>query len=144
MPDKTVAVMKIRLTSVLVDDQSQAEKFYTEVRGFVKKQDLPVGKDPWLTAVFPEDPEGTELLLEPGRNPAAKPFKKALFVDGIPFTQSTVEDVPAEYERLRGIVVRFTQDPAKIGLATTAVLDDTWRNLIQASSPPDPDGLKTP
>lgn len=144
MPNKTVAVMKIRLTSVLVDDQSQAGKFYTEVRGFMKKQDLPVGTGRWLTAVFPEDPEGTELLLEPGSHPAGTPFKEALFAGGIPFTQSTVEDVPTEYERLRGLVVRFTQDPAKMGLATTAGLDDTWRNLIQVSSPPDPDGLKTP
>lgn len=123
--------MRITLTSVFVDDQSKAERFYTEVLGFVKKHDVPMGEDRWLTVVSPQDPDGTELLLEPSGHPAAKPFKEALVADGIPFTQFTVDDVRAEYERLRGLGVRFTQEPADMGNVTTAVFDDTCGNLIQ-------------
>jgi catechol 2,3-dioxygenase-like lactoylglutathione lyase family enzyme len=90
-----------------------------------------VGEDRWLTVVSPEDPDGTALLLEPGRHPAVKPFKEALVADGIPFTSFAVDDVTAEYERLRGLGVRFTQEPTATGPVTTAVFDDTCGNLIQ-------------
>lgn len=123
--------MRINLTSVFVDDQEEALRFYTEVLGFVKKHDVPTGEYRWLTVVSPEDPEGTELLLEPSGHPAAKPFKDALVADGIPFTAFAVDDVHAEFERLRGLGVRFTQEPTEMGPVTTAVLDDTCGNLIQ-------------
>ena len=123
--------MRINITSVLVDDQEKALKFYTDVLGFVKKNDIPVGEARWLTVVSPEDPEGTELLLEPDAHPAAGPFKKALVGDGIPFTSFAVDDVSAEFERLRGLGVRFTQEPADMGPVTTAVFDDSCGNLIQ-------------
>ncbi|WP_285502461.1 VOC family protein [Actinokineospora sp. NBRC 105648] len=123
--------MRINLTSVFVDDQEQALRFYTEVLGFLPKHDVPLGEDRWLTVVSPQDPEGTELLLEPSGHPAVKPFKEALVADGIPATSFAVDDVHAEYERLRGLGVRFTQEPAEMGPVTTAVLDDTCGNLIQ-------------
>lgn len=123
--------MRIYVTSVLVDDQDKALRFYTEVLGFVKKTEVPMGEDRWLTVVSPEDPGGTELLLEPDRHPAAKPFKQALVDDGIPFTSLAVDDVHAEYERLRTAGVRFTQEPTEMGPVTTAVFDDTCGNLIQ-------------
>lgn len=124
--------MRIHITSVLVDDQEKALRFYTDVLGFVKKHDVPMGgENRWLTVVSPENPEGTELLLEPSGHPAAKPFKDALVADGIPFTQFAVDDVSAEYERLRDLGVHFTQEPAVMGPVTTAVLDDTCGNLIQ-------------
>lgn len=123
--------MRINLTSVFVDDQEKALRFYTDVLGFVKKHDVPVGEDRWLTVVSPQDPDGTELLLEPSSHPAVKPFKDALVADGIPFTSFAVDDVTAEYERLRGLGVRFTQEPTAMGPVTTAVLDDTCGNLIQ-------------
>ncbi len=123
--------MKISLTSVLVDDQAKALAFYTDVLGFRKKTDMPVGAHRWLTLVAPEDPDGVELLLEPDEHPAAKPFKAALVEDGIPFTAFSVDDVEREYERLRGLGVHFTQEPTTMGPVTTAVLDDTCGNLIQ-------------
>ncbi len=123
--------MRINLASVLVDDQEKALRFYTEVLGFVKKHDVPVGEDRWLTVVSPQDPDGTELVLEPSSHPAVKPFKEALVADGIPYTSFAVDDVKAEYERLRGLGVRFTQEPTDMGPVTTAVLDDTCGNLIQ-------------
>ncbi|TFD50511.1 VOC family protein [Cryobacterium frigoriphilum] len=123
--------MRISITSVLVDDQEKAHRFYTEVLGFVTKHDVPLGADRWLTVVSPQDPDGTELLLEPSSHPAAKPFKDALVADGIPFTQFAVDDVAAEYERLVGLGVRFTQQPTTMGPVTIAVLDDTCGNLIQ-------------
>ncbi|SFJ96131.1 VOC family protein [Amycolatopsis sacchari] len=124
--------MRIQLTSVYVDDQEKALRFYTEVLGFVKKHDIPVGGGArWLTVVSPERPEGTELLLEPTGHPAAKSFKDALAADGIPFTQFAVDDVQAEYDRLTGLGVRFTQEPTDMGTVTTAVFDDTCGNLIQ-------------
>ncbi len=127
--------MRIRLTSVFVDDQAEALRFYTEVLGFVKKHDVPVGeKDRWLTVVSPEDPDGTELLLEPAGHPAVKPYRDALAADGIPLAQFTVADVTAEYERLRGLGVRFVQEPLDMGPVTTAVLDDTCGNLIQIAT----------
>lgn len=123
--------MRINITSVLVDDQDKALAFYTDVLGFVTKEDVPLGEAKWLTVVSPEDPDGTELLLEPDTHPAVKPFKQALVEDGIPFTQFAVDDVHAEFERLRTLGVRFTQEPATMGEVTTAVLDDTCGNLIQ-------------
>ncbi|MEU0304501.1 VOC family protein [Streptomyces sp. NPDC006175] len=123
--------MKIHLTSVFVDDQEKALRFYTEALGFVKKADVPLGADRWLTVVSPEDPDGTELLLEPDGHPAAKPYKDALVKDGIPAASFAVDDVRAEFDRLRGLGVRFTQDPLEMGPVTTAVLDDTCGNLIQ-------------
>jgi len=123
--------MRINLASLLVDDQEKALRFYTDALGFVKKTDIPVGEHRWLTVVSPDDPDGCELLLEPAGHPAAKPFKEALVNDGIPYTSFAVEDVRAEFERLRGLGVRFTQEPLEMGTATTAVFDDTCGNLIQ-------------
>jgi catechol 2,3-dioxygenase-like lactoylglutathione lyase family enzyme len=124
--------MRIHITSVFVDDQEKALRFYTEVLGFVKKHDVPLGDTArWLTVVSPEDPDGTELLLEPSGHPAVGPYKTALVQDGIPATSFAVDDVPAEYERLRGLGVAFTQEPVAMGPVTTAVLDDTCGNLIQ-------------
>lgn len=126
--------MRINVTSVLVDDQEKALRFYTEVLGFVKKTEVPVGDALWLTVVSPDDPDGTELLLEPDGHPAAGPFKRALVDDGIPFTSFAVDDATAEYERLREKGVRFTQEPVAMDSVTTAVLDDTCGNLIQIAS----------
>ena len=123
--------MKIVVTSVYVDDQEKALDFYTTRLGFVKKRDIPLGEARWLTVVDPDDPDGTELLLEPAGHPAVRPFKRALVEDGIPFTSFAVEDVHAEYERLRSAGVHFTQPPVEMGPVTTAVLDDTCGNLIQ-------------
>jgi len=123
--------MRINLASVLVDDQEKALRFYTEVLGFQEKANVPLGEHRWITVVSREDPDGTELVLEPDEHPAAKPFKKALVADGIPFTAFAVDDVQAEHERLRGLGVHFTQEPADMGPVTTAVLDDTCGNLIQ-------------
>jgi catechol 2,3-dioxygenase-like lactoylglutathione lyase family enzyme len=127
--------MRINVTSVLVDDQDKALRFYTDVLGFVKKTEIPLGEARWLTVVSPEEPEGTELLLEPDGHPAAKPFKQALVEDGIPYTSFAVADVQEEFERLRSLGVRFTQDPLEVGSVTTAVFDDTCGNLIQIATP---------
>ena len=123
--------MRIHLSSIFVDDQDKALRFYTEVLGFQKKADVPVGDARWLTVVSPADPNGTELVLEPDSHPAVAPFKAALVADGIPMTSFGVDDVRAEFERLRKSGVRFTQDPLEMGPVTTAVLDDTCGNLIQ-------------
>ncbi|MFE2531574.1 VOC family protein [Streptomyces sp. NPDC059371] len=123
--------MRIHLSSVFVDDQEKALRFYTEVLGFVKKHDVPLGEHRWLTVVSPEDPDGTELLLEPSGHPAVQPYRTALVQDGIPATAFAVEDVQAEFDRLRDLGVTFTQEPLEMGPVTTAVLDDTCGNLIQ-------------
>ena len=127
--------MRIHLNSVFVDSQVKALDFYTNVLGFVKKHDIPLGEPVdehrWLTVVSSEDPEGTELVLEPSGHPAVGPYKEALVQDGIPATAFAVDDVRAEYERLRKLGVRFTQEPLEMGPVTTAVLDDTCGNLIQ-------------
>jgi catechol 2,3-dioxygenase-like lactoylglutathione lyase family enzyme len=123
--------MRIHLSSVFVDDQDKALRFYTDVLGFIKKTEVPLGTDRWLTVVSPEAPDGTELLLEPDGHPAVKPYKEALVADGIPAASFAVDDVRAEFDRLRGLGVRFTQDPLTMGPVTTAVLDDTCGNLIQ-------------
>jgi catechol 2,3-dioxygenase-like lactoylglutathione lyase family enzyme len=122
--------MRIGLTSVYVSDQEKALRFYTEILGFAKKTDIPVGDFSWLTVVSPEDPDGPELLLEPAGHPAVKPFQDALLDDGIPITMFAVRDVRAEYERLLDLGVRFTQPPVDMGDAITAVFDDTCGNLI--------------
>ena len=129
--------MRINLSSVLVDDQDKALRFYTQTLGFQKKHDVPLGggEHRWLTVVSPEDPDGTELVLEPDEHPAVKPFKAALVEDGIPFTSFAVDDVKAEFDRLRALGVRFTQEPMDAGPVTVAVLDDTCGNLIQIASP---------
>jgi catechol 2,3-dioxygenase-like lactoylglutathione lyase family enzyme len=123
--------MRINLASVLVDDQEKALRFYTEVLGFQKKTEIPLGEHRWLTVVAPEDPNGTELLLEPDNHPAVRPFKEALVADGIPFTSFAVDDIKKEFTRMRDLGVRFIQEPAEMGPVTTAVFDDTCGNLIQ-------------
>jgi len=123
--------VQITVTSVLVDDQEKALRFYTDTLGFKKKTDIPMGPARWLTVVSPQDPDGTELLLEPDEHPAARPFKEALVADGIPYTSFSVDDVEAEHERLERLGVRFTQPPTPMGPVTTAVFDDTCGNLIQ-------------
>jgi catechol 2,3-dioxygenase-like lactoylglutathione lyase family enzyme len=128
-------MIRINLASVLVDDQQKALAFYTELLGFQKKNDVDLGAARWLTVVSPADPDGTELVLEPDGHPAAKPFKAALAEDGIPFTSFAVDDVKAEFDRLRALGVRFTQEPMEAGPVTVAVLDDTCGNLIQIASP---------
>jgi catechol 2,3-dioxygenase-like lactoylglutathione lyase family enzyme len=126
--------MRITVTSVLVDDQDKALRFYTEVLGFVPKNDVPVGEYRWLTVVSPDDPDGVELLLEPDQHPAAKPFKAALVADGIPITSLAVADVAAEVARLKALGVTFTQETTVMGPVTLAVLDDTCGNLIQIAA----------
>lgn len=123
--------MKIVVTSVWVDDQEKALTFYRDILGFETKHDIPMGQHRWLTLTSPGDPGGVELLLEPDEHPAAKPFKRAIVADGMPFTQFGVEDVHAEHARLSALGVRFTQPPTPMGVVTTAVFDDTCGNLIQ-------------
>ena len=123
--------MKITLTSVFVDGQEHALRFYTEVLGFVKKKDFSVGELRWLTVVSPEEPNGTELLLEPNDNAAAGTYQKALFEQGIPSATFAVDDIQKEYEALKGLGVKFTLEPAEVGRVKVAVLDDTCGNLIQ-------------
>ncbi|NEB38988.1 VOC family protein [Streptomyces sp. SID14515] len=124
--------MRIHVTSVFVHDQEEALRFYTDVLGFEKKHDVPLGgENRWLTVVSPEDPDGTELLLEPDKHPAVKPYTTALFEDGIPAASFRVDDVHAEFDRLGKLGVRFTQEPLDMGPVATAVLDDTCGNLIQ-------------
>ena len=135
MPGKGQTMIRIALASVLVDDQEKALRFYTEQLGFEKKTDLPLGAHRWLTVVSPADRDGTELVLEPDVHPAARPFKDALVADGIPFTSFGVDDVHAEFQRLRDRGVRFTQSPTEMGEVVTAVLDDTCGNLIQLHGP---------
>ena len=129
--------MKITVTSVLVDDVYKALAFYTDILGFVKKTEVPLGPDAvWLTVISPDQPDGPELLLEPDGHPAAKPWKEALVADGIPYNTFTVDDVDAEYARLTALGVVFTQPPTDMGPVRTAVLDDTCGNLLQINSAP--------
>jgi predicted enzyme related to lactoylglutathione lyase len=123
--------MRIALTSVFVDDQRAALAFYTEVLGFTKRRDVPLGDNFWLTVVSPESADGPELLLEPSDHPAVKPFRDALVEDGIPFAQFAVDDIEVEHARLSGKGVVFTQPPTDVGSAIVAVFDDTCGNLIQ-------------
>lgn len=124
--------MRIHLATTFVDNQAKALSFYTDVLGFEKKHDIPLGEeDRWLTVVSPEEPEGAELLLEPAGHPAVQPYRDALVADGIPVIAFAVDDVRAEFERLSGLGVRFTQEPLDMGTVITAVLDDTCGNLVQ-------------
>jgi catechol 2,3-dioxygenase-like lactoylglutathione lyase family enzyme len=130
--------VRIHLTSVFVDDQAKAQAFYTAKLGFVTKTDVPVGTDRWLTVVSPQEPDGPQLLLEPSSHPAVKPYKSALVADGIPAASFAVADVAAEYQRMHGLGVHFTQGPTDMGPVITAVLDDTCGNLIQLMQVKDP------
>jgi predicted enzyme related to lactoylglutathione lyase len=123
--------VKIKLTSVMVDDQAKALKFYTEVLGFVKSMDIPVGEYRWLTVISPEGPPGIELALEPNANPAARTFTEALFKQGIPLTAFAVDDIAAEFARLRARGVAFTMEPTRSGEVSVAIFSDTCGNLIQ-------------
>ena len=123
--------MKIKLTSVLVNDQAKALTFYTEVLGFVKKRDIPLGDFKWLTVVAPDEPDGVELLLEPNDNPAAQTYQQALFEQGIPLTAFAVEHMEHEYARMKTLGVVFQTEPTPMGDVVAAVFDDTCGNLIQ-------------
>jgi len=128
--------MRIALNSLIVQDQEQALRFYSEVLGFVKKMDLPAGEYRWLTVVSPDDPDGTQLVLEPNAHPAATEYQRALFADGIPLTAFAVGDIRHEYERLLERGVRFTMEPTDAGGVVVAVFDDTCGNLIQIYQTP--------
>jgi len=125
--------MRIKLASVPIDDYDKALQFYTQVLGFVKKRDIPLGAGArWITVVSPEDPDGTELLLEPNADyPAMKALKEALVQDGIPFTAFEVGDIQKEYARLKELGVEFTMGPTNMGMTSAAVFNDTCGNLIQ-------------
>ena len=125
--------MKIKLASVPIGDYDKALTFYTEVMGFQLKRDIPLGEGArWITVVSPEEPDGTELLLEPNSAyPAMKALKESLVQDGIPYTAFQVNDIQAESERLKSRGVEFTMEPTNMGATTDAVLDDTCGNLIQ-------------
>jgi catechol 2,3-dioxygenase-like lactoylglutathione lyase family enzyme len=123
--------MKIKLTSVMVDDQKKALRFYTEVLGFVMKRDIPLGEHSWLTVVSPEEQDSTELLLEPMGFEPARVFQKALFEAGIPLTAFQVDNIQQEYARLQGLGVVFKMPPTPMGPTTLAVLEDTCGNNIQ-------------
>lgn len=126
--------MRIRLTSVLVDDQEKALRFYTEMLGFVKKTDIPLGEHRWLTVVSEEEQGGPELVLEPMGFEPAKVYQKALYEADIPLTAFHVVDVDAEYEELKTRGVSFSMEPTTMGPARIAVLDDTCGNRIQIAS----------
>lgn len=125
--------MKITLASVSIDDYDKALHFYADILGFAKKHDIPLGGGArWLTVVSPEEPNGTELLLEPNADyPAMKALKEALVKDGIPFTTFEVADIHEEYARLTKLGVEFTMEPTNMGQTTVAMFDDTCGNLIQ-------------
>jgi catechol 2,3-dioxygenase-like lactoylglutathione lyase family enzyme len=123
--------MKIKLNSVLVQDQERALRFYTEVLGFKKKMDLPAGEFRWLTVVSPEEPDGTEVVLEPNANPAAATYQRALFEAGIPLTAFAVDNIELEHQRLKALGVGFRSDPTDAGGAIVAVFEDTCGNLVQ-------------
>jgi catechol 2,3-dioxygenase-like lactoylglutathione lyase family enzyme len=123
--------MRIQVTSVLVDDQEKALRFYTKVLGFVKKRDLPAGDFRWLTVVSPEGPDDVELLLEPNANPAAAIYQKAIFEQGIPLTMFAVDNIQREYGRLQKNGVVFRSEPIQAGPTTIAIFEDTCGNLIQ-------------
>ena len=128
--------MRIKLNSVVVDDQAKALAFYTEVLGFVLSQDIPAGEYRWLTVRSPEGGE-TELALEPNANPASKEFQSQLFKQGIPWTAFEVDDVKAEFETLKAKGVEFTTEPMEAGPVWIAIFSDTCGNLIQIYQPPD-------
>jgi catechol 2,3-dioxygenase-like lactoylglutathione lyase family enzyme len=128
--------MRIKLNSIMVDDQDKALRFYTEVLGFKAKHNLPAGGARWITVVSPEGPDDMELVLEPNTNPDGRTYQEALFAQGIPATAFEVDDIAAEFERLKGLGVVFTMDPTPAGPVTLAVFADTCGNLIQLYQPP--------
>ncbi|KIC38577.1 glyoxalase/bleomycin resistance protein/dioxygenase [Ruegeria sp. ANG-R] len=123
--------MKIYVTTIFVDDQDKAETFYTDILGFRVKNNIPLGENRWLTVVSEQDPDGTELLLEPSDHPAVKPFKDALVTDGIPAHSFQVQNLDAEWKRLVDLGVVFVREPMDAGPVLMAVFDDTCGNLIQ-------------
>ncbi|HWM15980.1 MAG TPA: VOC family protein [Microbacterium sp.] len=123
------------MTSIFVDDQRAALAFYTDVLGFQKYHDIPIGTDSWLTVVSPEQPEGPELLIEPAEHPAKRAFRDAMVEEGTPMVQFTVDDVHAEHERLVTAGVTFVQPPTDVGAVIAAVFDDTCGNLVQIVTP---------
>jgi glyoxylase I family protein len=127
--------VRIKLTSIMVDDQDKALRFYTDMLGFQKKHEIPVGDYKWLTVVSPEGPNDLELSLEPNANPAAKTFQEAMFKQGIPLAAFEVSDIQAEYARLEKHGVAFTCEPTRTGPVTIAILSDTCGNLIQLYQP---------
>jgi len=127
--------VRIKLTSIMVDDQDRALRFYTDVLGFRVKHEIPVGEYKWLTVVSPEGPDGVELSLEPNANPAAKGFQQAMFSQGIPLAAFEVSDIQGEYSRLVKHGVAFTREPTRMGPVTIAILADTCGNLIQLYQP---------
>ena len=127
--------MRIKLTSIMVNDQDKALKFYTEVLGFRKKHEIPVGAYKWLTVISPEGPDDLELSLEPNANPAGKTFQEAMFAQGIPLAAFEVAGIAKEYERLKELGIVFTQAPTPMGPVTIAVFSDTCGNLIQMYHP---------
>lgn len=127
--------MRIKLTSIMVDQQDKALRFYTEILGFRKKHDIPVGEYRWITVVSPEGPDDLELALEPNANPAGKTFQGAMFNQGIPITAFEVSDIEGECARLKSHGVAFTQEPTPAGPVTIAVFSDTCGNLIQLYQP---------
>ena len=127
--------MRIKLTSIMVNDQDKALKFYTEVLGFRKKCEIPMGPYKWLTVISPEGPDDLELSLEPNANPAAKTFQEAMFAQSIPLAAFEVGDMAKEYAQLKALGVVFTREPTKTGPVTIAVFSDTCGNLIQLYQP---------
>ncbi len=123
--------MKMYIKSVCVDDQEKAFQFYTQILSFKVKHDIPMGEHRWLTLVSAEERDGVELALEPNQHPAAKEFQQKMKADGIPFTAFSVDDLDAEFERLKGLGVSFTQEPMDAGGVKIAALDDTCGNIIQ-------------
>ncbi len=124
-------MLRIRLTSVLVDDQDKALAFYTEKLGFVKKTEIPLGEHRWLTVVAPDEQAGPEIVLEPAGLPEARTYREALVRLGIPYTAFQVDDIQHVYNTLVEREVKFTMKPTNAGAVTIAVLDDTCGNLIQ-------------
>jgi catechol 2,3-dioxygenase-like lactoylglutathione lyase family enzyme len=124
-------MIRVKLTSIMVNDQSRARRFYTDVLGFSIKHDIPCGDAAWLTLVAPDDPEGVELLLEPTGHPAAAPFQQALYKDGMPLTHLYTEDIAAEFERLKAKGVAFRGEPKAMGPTKIVDFDDTCGNLIR-------------
>jgi glyoxylase I family protein len=129
--------MRIKWQSIMVDDQAKALAFYTEVLGFQKKHDIPVGEYRWISVVSPEGPDDIELVLEPNGNPAAKAYQEAMFEQGIPLTMFEVTDLAAEFSRLRALNVAFTKEPTPAGPVEIAILADTCGNLVQLVQPID-------
>jgi glyoxylase I family protein len=127
--------MRIKLTSIMVDDQDKGLRFYTEVLGFKKKHDIPVGEYRWITVTSPEGPDDLELALEPNANPAGKRFQEAMFSQGIPLAAFEVADIAGEFARLTAKGVAFTQQPVQAGPVTLAIFADTCGNLIQLYQP---------